>query len=376
MSRIALAYVVGISFFFAAGVDAQNIAAVASAGDSITKGFNAQSAAPCPNTDQEYYNWSTSDTNLSQDGFPFCYEGPEGVASVTERLECAEQQEVESPDPNQARSGAQMLKDFVNQANAIKTYISTQPAPRLATVLLGHNDLCGGKLTKYNLSCSRGADQDRNNYCRSTPAAFEREFRKGLDILITVPDMKIGVLSIVRVSQLCNFAGKSTCQLFSNCQWLWRTANGFDGLFGSGNGICGSLTFDCSSGRISDTYRMALAYRNILQRVTADYAAIPAGGVSPVVTIAGQTVGGAVKASGSTAVYSDAPWRYKFTVSQLSCCDCFHPSRIGQEALARMATDGLTCSTADQCCVDIGDPVADGRRTNTETSGRYYPGIF
>ncbi|MCA1850332.1 MAG: hypothetical protein LC672_04645, partial [Acidobacteria bacterium] len=120
----------------------------------------------------------------------------------------------------------------------------------------------------------------------------------------------------------------------------------------------------------------AKAYRDILERVTAEYAAIPEGGVSNVVTIGGQTVGGATKAWGSTLVYSNAPWMYKFNSGQLSCCDCFHPSRSGQEAAARITFNGLTCGTTDVCCADTGDPVRDGRCSSTDTSGTFYPGFF
>jgi lysophospholipase L1-like esterase len=362
-------------------VAAQNEKSVAAAGDSITKGFNAQSAFLCPNSDQEQFNWATSDTNGNETSGnnPCTSFGSDRVFSLTERLECNQggRSNVISPNPNQARSGAQMLKDFFNQAMAIKTYISAQPAPRLTTVLLGHNDICGGKIGKFQFSCDRGSDQDRNNYCRTTPAAFEREFRKGLDILITVPDMKIGVASLIRVSELCNFSGKQNCQLFNSCQTLWTNFGGLDAIFGGGNGICGSLTFNCSDTRVADAYTTALAYRNILQRVTAEYAAIPSGGASRVVTVGGQMVGGVMKASGSTLVYSDATWRYKFASSQLSCCDCFHPSRTGQDTLARIAREGLRCTgSPDTCCRDTGNSVTDGRCSTTDTSGTFYPGFF
>ena len=46
----------------------------------------------------------------------------------------------------QRASGAQMLSDFLNQANSIKTYLNAQTATRLAAVFLGHNDRCSGTI--------------------------------------------------------------------------------------------------------------------------------------------------------------------------------------------------------------------------------------
>lgn len=104
---------------------AEKFAAIAVAGDSISKAFNGQSAFLCPNSDQEQYNWATSDTN----GTDFCSPGREAVFSIDERMECEQGRDVSSPSPNQARSGAQMLKDYVAQANAIKSWITSQPPP-------------------------------------------------------------------------------------------------------------------------------------------------------------------------------------------------------------------------------------------------------
>jgi hypothetical protein len=341
-------------------------------GDSISKGFNAQSRFPCPNADQEEFNWATSNTH----GADLCSPGPEGVFSQAERIECLRGATVISANPNSARSGAQMLKDFVSQATTVKAVLIGQPAPRYVPVLLGHNDICGGRLFRFNFSCDRGSDQDPNNYCRTTPAAFERELRKGLDVLITTPDTHIGVASLARLSQLCNHGGKTNCQTFTNCQSLWTTVAYADWIFSGGHGICGSLTVSCTDRRIRDAYLSAKMYRDVLERASEEYAGIPAGGQSAVVFIGGQWVGGAVKSPGVTVAYSDAPWRYRFTSSQLSCCDCYHPSRTGQNAASRILFDGLTCTPTEPCCRDTGDALLDGRCAVTDTDGRVYPGLF
>ena len=118
------------------------------------------------------------------------------------------------------------------------------------------------------------------------------------------------------------------------------------------------------------------AYRDILKSVTEEYAAIPIGGTSPVVMVGGQIVGGGLKALGTTVIYSDAPWFYRFRSEQISCCDCFHPSGLGQDSLARLLKGGLTCSRVNPCCKDTGDPVADGKCSGTERKRTYYAGLF
>ena len=99
------------------------------------------------------------------------------------------------------------------------------------------------------------------NHCRTTEAAFEREFRKGLDVLITVPELKIGIAAPVRVSQLCNHVNKMNCSLLGgSCGNLWSATLGF-----RDTGLCGSITKDCSDEqRLQDGYETAKAYRDIM----------------------------------------------------------------------------------------------------------------
>lgn len=330
------------------------------AGDSIMKGFNAGNSAPCANADQETFNWLTSRTH----GSAFCVPGSENVFSVLERMECDAGGSLFTAFPNHAASGARMLADFQIQANNIKTYLNTQPAQRMAVVFLGHNDACSGSLNKINASCS-SSDLDPNSYCRTKPDAFERELRRGLDILMSVPDSRIAIVAPVRLSQLCNFGTKTNCAIGGSCQTLWGLAN-----------ICGSLTRDCSTTRIIDAYETMKSFREILKRVAAEYALIPDGGTSPVVSIGGASVGGGTKAAGTGFIYSDATWYYKFNANQLSCCDCFHPSGIGQDTLAQVMKAGLNCSRIRPCCKDSGDSLTDGKCLATERKWVYYRGLF
>jgi len=353
-------------------VDPGSIASMDVSGDSISKAFNGKGSFPCPNHDQEQYNWATSDTN----GLAFCTAGPDGVYSQAERIECLRGSVINRAVPNHAKSGAQMLLDFVNQATAIQAYLSAQPAPRYVPVLLGHNDVCAGKVPKFLQGCEQGADQDPNNHCRTTPEAFERELRKGLDILITIPETRIGVAAMVRVTELCNHGNKQNCQVFLKCSKVWTAAAYTGWIFGADNGICGSLTLDCSPERLVDTYLTARAYRDVSERVTGEYSAIPPGGTSPVVTVGGQTVGGATKADGVVVVYSDAAWRTRFPAALLNCCDCFHPSPLGQHVGAAALFYGLACTPQTPCCKDTGDPLDEARCTTPDTSGTFYPGFF
>lgn len=351
------------------------LTAIDTAGDSATKAFNAQSEAVCPFRDQESFNWATGDTH----GTNYCSSGSEGVFSQAERIECRQGTDIRIADPNDAESGAQMLKDFVQQATKIKQFLTPQPGLRYTTVWLGHNDICAGTIEKVRSSCPRGADQDPNNHCRTTPAAFEREFRKGLDILIALPDLKIGVASLIRVSQLCNYGSKNSCLFagnFPSCKEVWETAAAGGPAIGFDHGICGSITSSCSERRIIDAYTTAKAYRDILATVTAEYAALAEGEKSRTVTIGGQTVGGVAKERGVRLDFSDAPWVYKFKSNQVSCCDCYHPSFKGQDTAARILYDGFTCSDSDTCCGESNDALANAQCKEAETSGKFYPGLF
>ena len=372
-----VAWQTSLQNFVIARVDelASQIQSMDAAGDSITKGFNAQSAAICPFEDQESFSWATSVTH----GSALCSSGDEGVFSQAEGLECRQGAPIIQATPNSAESGAQMLKDFVQQANNVATFLQPLSAPRYTTVMLGHNDICAGDFDNLQDSCSLGSDQDPTNHCRTTPEAFEREFRKGLDILMGVADLKIGVASLVRVTQLCNHAEKSACSPLpgaDSCQDFWTTAAIAGPALGFDNGACRSLTFDCSDERIQDAYTMAQAYRDVLANVTQEYAAIPPGGSSQTLGIGGETVGGATKALGAQLSFSNASWEYKFASEQISCCDCFHPSPQGQDLSARVLFDGFTCSETDVCCADTGDALTDGLCASEETTGRFVPGLF
>ncbi|MCC6765600.1 MAG: hypothetical protein IT293_13145 [Deltaproteobacteria bacterium] len=322
-------------------------------GDSITRGFNADS---CSYGDQVDRNWATGDDH----GTSWCTSGGDGTFSHAERLECAKPGQI--VNLNDGESGATMRGDFQAQATAARANMSGQPAPRYVTVLMGHNDACTNTEDKTGNGC--GGDQNPDNYCRTTNAAFERELRDGLDQLIQVPSSRILVSALVRISELCNFGSKNSCGLGfgTNCSFFWQNLTT---IFGAG-GVCHSLTADCSNARRIDMYDTTVAYNAILAAVTAEYAAIPAGGTSAT---------GAVKASDVGLRFVEAPFHYKFSSGDISCCDCFHPAASGQAKLAEGTYAGFQCSAATPCCAPSADPLVNAACSATDETS-FHPGGF
>ncbi len=322
-------------------------------GDSITRGFDANT---CSYGDQVDRNWATGDNH----GSSYCSTGSDSTYSHAERLECAKPGDI--TNLNDAESGATMRGDFAAQASVSRANMLAQPAPRYVTVLMGHNDACSNTENKTGNGC--GGDQDPNNYCRTTNAAFERELRRGLDELIQVPSSRILISALVRISELCNFGSKSSCGLGfgTSCNFFWQNLTT---IFGAG-GVCHSLTADCSNARRIDMYDTTVAYNAILEAVTNEYAAIPAGGTSAT---------GAVKAADVGIRFVEAPFHYKFASGDISCCDCFHPAGTGQAKLAEGTFAGVQCSAVSPCCAPSADPLTNASCSVADETS-FYPGGF
>jgi lysophospholipase L1-like esterase len=341
---------------------AANVASMDAIGDSISKGFNAVSEGEvCPESEVESRNWSTGDTH----GGDFCSDGGEGVFSQVERLECVQSKQIVRAEPNAAISGARMLTEFADESRAAAAFLVGQPEPRYVTILIGHNDVCDGTIDAVQSTCPHGGDEDPQNHCRTTPAAFERELRRGLDTLVGVPSLRIGIAAPVRVSLLCTHAGKALCIPGGACRDLWNAAIATN--VPDERGICGSLTADCSDERVAAAYQMTKAYRDILATVAAEYTAVPQNA---------KTANGATKAPGVEIVFSDAAWRTHIDENDISCCDCFHPSVQGQDRLARGLLEGISCGNTDVCCADTSNPVSDGRCLQEDRSGAFVGGFF
>jgi hypothetical protein len=268
-------------------------------------------------------------------------------------------------EPNAAISGARMLTEFADESRAAATFLAGQPEPRYVTILFGHNDVCAGTIDAVQATCPHGGDEDPHNHCRTTPAAFERELRRGLDTLVGVPSLRIGIAAPVRVSLLCTHAGKALCITCGTCRDLWNAAIAAN--VPDERGICGSLTADCSDERVAAAYQMTKAYRDVLARVAAEYAAVPENS---------KTAGGATKAPGVEIVFSDAAWRTRFDENDVSCCDCFHPSVQGARPTCPWAPGGSHLRNTDVCCADTGNPLGDGRCLQEDRSGAFQGGLF
>ena len=241
---------------------------------------------------------------------------------------------------------------------------------------MGHNDICSGTIERIQADCAEGDDQDPMNHCRTTEAAFEREFRKGLDVLIAVPELKIGIAAPVRVSQLCN-----SRRLKQTALVLAEPADPCGGrivlLSLRETGLCGSITIDCSDERrprrLRNSSGLSRHYGARLLGVCrlGCRRKLPLKWKSAV-----RQLGGKSRRPALLISFSNATWVYKFTSEQISCCDCFHPSFLGQDAAAQILFDGFTCSPTDVCCADTGDPVSDALCTAEDTGGTFHPGLF
>ena len=357
---------------YGAPFDSNSVSSMAVIGDSMARAYNAGGGeffeGGCPFTDQLSFSWATNDNNAT-----LCR--ADTVYSHKERLECANSKNLSAH--NVAVSGANMRDDAYKQAVAARNWLVTRAAPRYIAFLLGHNDICQGHRDRSS-TCTPSSTKDPNNYCRTTRFAFEKEFRRAFDVLVTIPDSRIGVAIPVRVSQLCNHRGKNVdCGFFDcSCQDVWDTAQTDLADVFEGPGICESLTSDgCSDARVAHAHRTWRAYKNILIRVTNEYAAVAPGANVPANATFG--TGNVTKATGVQIQYSEAISNYQFKSSDIQNCDCFHPSYWAQNRISQYLYRGLTCTATTPCCRDVGTSnVDDGKCRYTWTDGRKIPGLW
>jgi hypothetical protein len=346
------------------GFPTRTLGSVAAIGDSITQAFNAKYSdfGDCRYIDTPEYNFSTSKTVNT-------------TFSIAERATAYKGSTV--PTANFAADGARMSSG-ADQAAAVKTWASGQAAPHLITVFLGHNDLCAGGKDKIQISCSR-ADRDPNNYCRTSTFFYELQMRQMLDVLVTIPSSQIAIIHPIRVSQLCNFATEKvvdTPLLTLSCQDLWALPN----LFGE-DGVCPSLT-SCTPDRIADAYTTWVSYRDIGERLVGEYNQVGAGQAIPPNPTFG--TGGVVRASEVFLQTTDAIGNQRFNYTNafgnvmLSVCECYHPSKFGQNLLAGSLWGGVTCSSTTPCCNDNvqGDSDTDKGLCNHFTTSGSMNGLW
>jgi hypothetical protein len=356
----------------AASFSSRTMKSMAVIGDSISRAFNSVNGnffigGTCAFAETLSNSWATSDNTTAR-----CK--ADAVYSLKERLECANRRDLASI--NVAKSGASMARDVYAQAVAAKRWLITQPAPRHVAILMGHNDICQGTQVK-NTTCNKDPQKSPNNYCRTSEFAFEKEFRRALDVLVQIRDSRIGVAIPVRVSQACSLKGKNVPCYFlfdCSCQDVWNFARLelFD-VF-KGPGVCRSITANgCSNARVIDAYRTWKRYKDILIRVTKEYDTAP-GARIPANTTFG--TGKVTKAAGVDLDYSEAIANYKLQSGDISQCDCYHPNKTAQNRLAAFLYSGLTCTKATPCCRDTGNELNDGLCRYTWTDGRKIKGFW
>jgi lysophospholipase L1-like esterase len=335
---------------------------IAAIGDSITQAFNAAYSEfeSCQYRDTPEYNFSTNkitNTTVSIAERAIAFKGS-GVVTA-----------------NFGSDGARMSSGD-DQALEAKTWLLRQAAPRLITVFLGHNDICSGERDKFPGLCS-STNRDPNNYCRTSAFAYEQQMRQMLDVLVTIPDSQIVIIHPIRVSQLCNFREEKVIDewyLTRRCGDLWDMSGLLPPIFEQ-DGVCPSLT-SCTADRVADAYTTWITYRDISDRVVNEYNEVGSGGSIPSKSDFG--TGGVVRESGvyivTTGVIGNSKFKYRDSSGnvQLSVCECFHPSKYGQNTLASSLWDGVSCSTATPCCNDSVESDSDynkGLCVNTTTSG-------
>ena len=346
----------------AASLPTKVLGSIAAIGDSITQAFNAAHSEfeSCEYRDTPAYNFATNKTRNT-------------TISIAERAIAFKGSGIATA--NFGSDGARMSSGD-DQALEAKAWLLNQATPRLVTVFLGHNDICSGEKDKILPSCS-SANRDPNNYCRTKTSAYEQQMRQMMDVLVTIPDSQIAIIHPIRVSQLCNFKEEKVIDelwLTRRCGDLWEMSGLLPAIFEQ-DGVCPSLT-SCSPDRVADAYTTWVSYRDISNKVVDEYNLYTAGETIPSNSEFG--TGNVVRASSvsleTTDVIGNSKFMYKDASGnvQLSVCECFHPSKYGQNTLASSLWDGVACSATTPCCNDnvVGDSDYNkGLCVNTTTIG-------
>jgi hypothetical protein len=333
------------------------VGSIAAIGDSITAAFNAAYSEfeSCTYRDTPAYSFSTNKSRNT-------------TVSIAERAIAYQGSVIATA--NFGADGARMAHGD-DQAQAAKTWLLNQATPRLITVFLGHNDICSGEKDK-NATCE-SSNRDPNNYCRTSVFAFEQQMRQMLDVLVTIPDSQIIIIHPIRVSQLCNFKEEKVIDapwLTRSCGDLWEMSGLLPDSFEK-DGVCPSLT-DCTIDRVTDAYTTWVAYRDIANRLVEEYNIYAAGETIP--SNPTYSTGNVVRESNvfllTTDVIGNAKFKYRDASGnpQLSVCECFHPSKYGQNTLASSLWNGVTCSPTTPCCDDSGDSDYDKGLCNIYTT--------
>jgi lysophospholipase L1-like esterase len=249
---------------------------LASTGDSISAGI-----------DVEYYGQNANASWVNgYYGFWEWLFGYTNVKSHNQRITA-----------NWGSSGRANYMDAVSGADMFnfpgQTSQAVSQSAYYVTAFMGHNDICQNTFAEI-----------------PTDAVFEANFRAGMNNLRNgLPHgATIYVLGIVDIKNLYEVAKDKYALGIVDCEVLWATT--LLGWFPCGTMLNPLLT---EADRLYTRSRI-IGYNNILSSVTAEFNANDAH---------------------HYYYYTNLPFVYPFTESDVSSLDCFHPSGQGQKNLSR-----------------------------------------
>lgn len=243
-----------------------------STGDSMTRGFNANTPL-----DNPHLSWVNGYHGFWEDLF-----GLPDVESHNQRID-ANFGDSHRSNQTAAENGAEM-GDLTSQASGAAGKNVTY-----ATVLLGSNDACRDSVADL-----------------PTDGQFRERFEGGLDSLLAnlAAGATVQVVAIPNIIEVYNQGRVKQALGLVDCPDVWER---------SGN--CGSvLSPQATEADRAFVLSRIVAYNRILREVTENKAA---------------------QNQDKFITFTDASFTYRFTQSELSNLDCFHSSWEGQKALSR-----------------------------------------
>lgn len=299
------------------GVVDPKVHSIANLGDSISQGFDADDSNPI-----DLGQVKSDPTVIFHDNPTLSWiQGTDArIGSVRQHFLSLDPTLVVTP---LSRSGSELVKDLVNQANQIGKRGVT---PDMVYVLIGGNDIC-------NRAKSTTADATANLYPVSQ---WTTQADAALDALVAnLPaGATVRFLSMPRVDLLYTTLNAARVPIMidspvgpvtgsTTCKDLWSlTAQ-------QANGICEIVTTEgddtrrAAIGQRVDDYNDALAAE--VRKYDTDTTKNPKG-----VHFQSEWHG----SLNSGAATNSSVGTYKFTADEVSHLDCFHPSILGQQHIA------------------------------------------
>jgi lysophospholipase L1-like esterase len=243
-----------------------------STGDSMTRGFNANTPL-----DNPHLSWVNGYHGFWEDLF-----GLPDVESHNQRID-ANFGDSDRSNQTAAENGATM-GNLAAQASGTAGKNVTY-----ATVLLGSNDVCKDSIADL-----------------PTDEQFRTRFEGGMDTLLAnlAAGATVQVVAIPNIVEVYNQGRVKQSLGLVDCPEVWATS-----------GSCGSvLSPDATDSDRAFALSRIMAYNQMLREITENKAA---------------------QHQDKFISFTDVSFTYPFTQSELSNLDCFHSSWEGQKALSR-----------------------------------------